>query len=100
MGVLKYFRKSAPALRRLPAGTFTVDREGRVVISTLSSTFPAELVRDLGQNVVAAFREAQRAELPLSELIIRCSSLRIIARELRGGAIVFLTPQTPISATK
>jgi hypothetical protein len=100
MGVLKAFRKAAPPLRRLPSGTFTVDREGRVVISTLSSVFPAELVRDLGQHVVATFREAQQAELPLFELIIRCSSLRIIARELRGGAIVFLTPITPISATK
>jgi hypothetical protein len=100
MGVLKAFRKSAPPLRRLPSGTFTVDREGRVVISTLSSAFPAELVRDLGQHVVATFREARQAELPLFELIVRCSSLRIIARELRGGAIVFLTPITPMSATK
>ena len=100
MGVLKAFRKSAPSLRRLPCGTFTVDREGRVVISTLPSAFPAELVHDLGQHVVATFREAQQAELPLFELTIRCSSLRIIARELRGGAIVFLTPQTSISATK
>jgi len=29
----------------------------------------------------------------LNELIIQYSSLKIVARELRGGAIVFLTPQ-------
>jgi hypothetical protein len=99
MALLNMFRKPAAPPQRLPCGTFTVDRMGRVLISTLSSTFPAELVRELGQQVVATFREAQQVELPLSELVIHCSSLKIVARELRGGAIVFLTPQAPMSAT-
>ncbi len=85
--------------RRLPFGTFTVDRDGRVVISTLPSTFPLALVREVGQHVTATFREAQKADIPLSELVIRYSSLKITARELRGGAIVFLSPQTPTAPT-
>jgi hypothetical protein len=97
MAVMNLFRKTAPPLRRLPSGTFTVDREGRVVISTLLSAFPAAIVHELGQHVTQTFREAQTAEVPLAELVIRYSSLKVTARELRGGAIVFLTPQTPIS---
>ena len=95
MGVLNMFNRPVLPPRRLPFGTFTVDRDGRVVISTLPSTFPLALVREVGQHVTATFREAQKADIPLSELVIRYSSLKITARELRGGAIVFLSPQTP-----
>lgn len=94
MGFLKRFSKSAPALLRLPSGCFTVDRAGRVLVSTISSSFPAELVTEISQRVLAAFREAQDAQLPLSELIVHYPALRITARELRGGAIIFLAPQT------
>lgn len=100
MGVLNLFRKSAPPLQRLPSGTFTADRNGRIVISTLSSSFPAERISELARHVIAAFREARAADLPISELVIHYSSLKITARELRGGALVFLTPQTPLSATQ
>jgi hypothetical protein len=100
VGVLKLFRRTAPPLQRLPSGTFTADREGRIVISTLSSTFPSERLAELARHIVSTFREAQAADLPLSELVIHYSSLKINARELRGGALVFLMPQTPLSTTK
>ena len=45
----------------------------------------------------AAFSEAAAAQLPLAELIINYPSLKIAARELRGGAIVFLSPKAPSS---
>jgi hypothetical protein len=32
--------------------------------------------------------------MPLAELIIHYSALKVLARELRGGAMVFLMPQT------
>ena len=32
--------------------------------------------------------------MPLSEIIIHYSALKLLARELRGGAIVFLMPHT------
>jgi hypothetical protein len=94
MGLLNLFAKPAPTLLRLPSGSFTVDREGSVVIGTLPSNFPRSLVKDIGQQVRAAFSEAAAAQLPLTELVINYPSLKIVARELRGGAIVFLTPKT------
>ena len=77
---------------RLPSGSFTVDREGSVLVGTLPSTFPAELVQEIAQQVLAAFREASAAQLPLSEMVVHYAALRVTARELRGGAIVFLAP--------
>jgi hypothetical protein len=97
MGLLSLFSKPAPTLLRLSAGSFTVDSHCKVVISTLPSNFPAQLIREIGSQVLGAFREAQEAQLPLGELVINYPSLRITARELRGGAIVFLLPRIPYS---
>lgn len=95
MGLLTLFSKSAPALLRLPSGSFSVDSKGTVLSGTLPSSFPSELVHDIGQQVLSAFREAVTAQLPLSELIIQYPSLKVTAREMRGGAIVFLSPTAP-----
>jgi hypothetical protein len=81
-------------LLKLPSGSFTVDREGSVLVGTLPSSFPEELVEDISEQVLAAFREAADAHLPLSELVINYPSLKITARELRGGAIIFLAPKS------
>jgi hypothetical protein len=97
MGLLSFFAKPAPTLLRLPSGSFSVDREGNVLTSTLPSSFPAGLVRDIAQQVRAAFGDAAKAQLPLTELTINYPSLKISARELRGGAIVFLSPKAPRS---
>ena len=97
MGFLSLFSKATPPLLRLPSGSFTVDRDGRVLTGTLPSSFPAGLVKDIAQRVRAAFQEAATAQLPLTSLVINYPSLRITARELRGGAIVFLSPKAPSS---
>jgi len=95
MGFLNIFAKSAPApMMLLPKGSFTVDRDGRVLISTLPQAFPEALVREIADRVLTAFRGAKAAQMPLSELIVRYSSLKLTARELRGGAIIFLVPVT------
>ena len=72
-----------------------MDRSGNVVIATVSSAYPAAMVQEIGLQVLATFHEAQLAQLPLAELIVHYGSLKIIARELRGGALVFLTPAIP-----
>jgi hypothetical protein len=97
MGLLSLFAKPAPTLIRLPSGSFTVDRDGRVLTSTLPSSFPAHLVKDIAREVRTAFSEAAAAQLPLAECVLNYPSLRICARELRGGAIVYLTPKAPSS---
>ena len=92
MALLSAFSKTPAPLLKLPEGSFSVDREGNILVSTIPSTFPAELVNDIAQRVLTAFRGAAATQLPLSELIIHFPSLKITARELRGGAIVFLAP--------
>jgi hypothetical protein len=94
---MKLARKPVPPPLRLPAGSFTIDRDGRLLVSTLPSNFPSALVREFGQQIIATFREAHAADIPLTQLVVRYASLKATARELRGGALVFLAPQTPIS---
>jgi hypothetical protein len=95
MGLLTLFSKPAPNLLRLPSGSFTVDRDGRVLVGTVSSNFPADLIEQIARDVLATFREAEAAQLPLSQLILNYASLRVTARELRGGALIFLSPVSP-----
>jgi hypothetical protein len=95
MGLLTLFSKPSPTLLRLPSGSFTVDREGSVIVGTLPSSFPQDLVHEIADQVLAAFRDAVEAQLPLSELIIHYPSLKITAKELRGGAMIFLAPKNP-----
>jgi len=94
MRFLKFFSKSSPTLMKLPSGGFTVDRDGGILISTLPQTFPKSLVSDIARKVLKAFKTSQAAQLPLSELIVHYPSLKVTARELRGGAIIFLSPQS------
>jgi hypothetical protein len=99
MGFLKnLFRfRSRAAVQQLPVGSITVDRNGGVVTSTVSSAYPMDLLRDIGREVLALFREARANQMPLAEISIHFASLRVTARELRGGAIIFLFPQTAFS---
>ena len=94
MGVLSFFSRSPSALIPLPRGSFTVDREGRMLASTLPSAFPSELAEDIATQVLYVFRSAQDARITLNEVVVRYANLKITARELRGGAIIFLVPQT------
>src|SRR3954451_1179216 len=97
MGLLTLFSKPSPTLVRLPSGSFTVDREGSVIVGTLPSSFPSNLVDEISEQVLGAFRDAAAAQLLLSELVINYPSLKITARELRGGAIIFLSPKVSVS---
>ena len=98
MGFLGFGSKSSsaadkPLLIRLPSGSFTIDPTGRVVASTLPGSFPAAIVREISLAVLATFQTARDAQVPLGELIAEFSSLKLTARELRGGAIIFLAPR-------
>jgi hypothetical protein len=94
MGILNFFAKPAAALMLLPRGSFTVDREGRVLASTLPQSFPDELAKEIALDVLEAFRKAQDSKIVVREFVIRYANLKLTARELRGGAIIFLVPQT------
>ena len=87
-------RKSSGLMGKLPSGAFAMDRDGKVVASTLPQSFPESQMREIADRVVAFFRGAQNAQLPLHELNVYYPSLKVTARNLRGGALIFLSPQT------
>jgi hypothetical protein len=93
MGFLKRFFKSRAAVQQLPAGSLTVSRDGKVVTSTIASGYPQGLLRDIVRDVLLLFRQARDAQLPLAEFSIHFASLSITAREMRGGAVIFLSPR-------
>lgn len=85
---------------RLPSGSFTMDAEGKIMTSTLPQSFPESRMREIGQHVLDSFRIAKQAQIPLSEVIVNYATLKLLARELRGGAIVFLMPHNSHQPTK
>ncbi|MEY2457569.1 MAG: hypothetical protein QOD03_1451 [Verrucomicrobiota bacterium] len=93
MGLLNLFSNSRnAAVQRLPAGTMTVDRFGNIITTTVSSAYSTKLLNDIATEVLRLFREARHAQIPLAEFRIQFASLEIVAREMRGGAIVYLKP--------
>ena len=99
MGILKKIFGGQASVQQLPTGTITVDRHGHIVTSTVNSAVPASQLQIIARDILELFREARTAQMPLSEVSLHFGSLRITARELRGGAIIFLFPQTALMPT-
>jgi hypothetical protein len=93
MGLLNLFSKGSPQVQVLPSGSLTLDRNGKILASTVRSVISSEVLEEIGSNILEIFRHAREAQVPLNELIIQFASLQITARELRGGAMIFLTPK-------
>jgi hypothetical protein len=91
MGFLTSWFKSAKPLLQLHSGSFSMDRTGRILATTIPSTFPRNLLQTIGQCVAVTFQEAHQAQLPLDQIVVHYPGLKITAREMRGGAIVFLS---------
>jgi hypothetical protein len=88
-----------PSLMRYPSGSFTVNAEGGLISSTLPSDFSSEIISMLGNDVITSFQSAAGADSPLTELKMDYAGLKLTARELRGGAIIFITPKSWASRT-
>jgi hypothetical protein len=94
MGLLNLFTgKCSPEVQVLPSGSLTIDRDAQILASTVSSAVPEDLLQEIGRRVLQLFRQARIAQVPVTELTLHFASLRITARELRGGAMIFLTPK-------
>jgi hypothetical protein len=93
MGRLTLFSQTKPAVRRLPSGSMTVDDNAEVLATTLSSSCPPALLREISRCVLRLLRQAHTAQMPLGEITIQFASLQITAREMRGGAIIFIKPK-------
>ena len=97
--ILSRWSGGSATVRELPSGSVTVDQKGCIVTSTVSSVFPHQVLRHVGEDVIALFREARAAQMPMAEVSLQFGSLLITARELRGGAVIFLFPQTALMPT-
>ena len=97
---MNWFSKSKPAAPKLVAGSFTVDRQGRVMTTTVGSgAYPHGLLDDTAREVLSLFRAARAARMPLAGLDLHYAGLHIRAREMQSGAIIYLSPQNPPAAT-
>ena len=96
MGLLKLFSRPSATVQRLPAGSMTVDRHGAIVTKTIASSYPEDLLHEIAREVLRLFREANAAQLSLTELTLDFASLQITARDMRGGAMIFLSPRSSI----
>lgn len=96
MGLLNIFSKSdeQPKLEKLPSGSFTMDRTGKIVASTLPGSYPEASVQAIGSLLLSIFQSAQKVNIPLREISLNYAAVKIKAKELRGGAMIFLTPRT------
>jgi hypothetical protein len=99
MGFLKKLFGRHAEIQQLPAGTITVDRNGDIVTSTVASSYPADSLHEIGRDVLELFRAARTTQMPFAEVSLHYGSLHITARELRGGAIIFLFPQNAMLPT-
>jgi hypothetical protein len=95
MGILKPFNRTAVPVspERLPSGCFAVHRLGGIVSNTLPSHVPPKVLTEISRTVMDAFKSAAEANVPLSDLHVRYNGLTIVAREMRGGVLVFVSPR-------
>lgn len=96
MGLLKWFSSSQPAVHKLPSGSFTVDRHGNVRTGTIGAEFPASLLDDIAKEILSVFHEARATQMPLAEVNFDFSGIQVSARDMQGGAIIFLSPKNPL----
>ena len=100
MGFLDFFSKTAEdPLLKLPQGTFTIDKDGEVISSTLPSSFPQKYVKEIADTILTIFRESATVNTPLRDFTVHYPALMLNARELRGGAMIYLSPKA-LSAKK
>jgi hypothetical protein len=79
---------------RFPRGSYTVSSAGRIVVSTLPrSSFSIDRMEEIGHTVLKALAAARDLGNPFTELAAEFAGLEIRARNLAGGAIIFVTPQ-------
>jgi hypothetical protein len=100
MGFINYIKRlfrSRPAVQQLPQGSISVNHEGLITTCTVSSAYSKALLGEIGSEVLVLFREARAAQMPLTEVSIHYGSFLVTARELRGGALIFLLPQSALT---
>jgi len=88
-----FIKPTKPRLIQLPKGSFTINRDGQVMSSTLPRPFMTAHAQAIAVQVLATFKSAEKLELPFTEFSLEFDTIRLIARNMRGGAMIFLVPQ-------
>src|SRR5207253_587864 len=72
MGLLDMFSKAKEEskIQRIPSGSFSVDRTGKVGVSTLPRSFSQDNVEAITDAVLGSFQTARDANIPLTEIFI------------------------------
>jgi hypothetical protein len=78
---------------RFPRGSYTISSSGNIVVSTLPGTFSKDRMLAIGRVVLTALNSARELGNPFTELAADYAGVEIRARDLAGGAIIFITPQ-------
>jgi len=96
MGLLNLFSRShaAAAQSLIPSGSFTVDDSGHIISTTLPRNTPEALLQQIAQAVLSTFSTVPQEQLQVAEFTVTFNSLKITARAIRGGAMIFLAPRT------
>lgn len=99
MGLLDIFSKPAPeqptsGMAKLPSGSLTIDKDGKIITSTIPRSFAESHLHDISSHVLETFRSAREVQLTVGEIMLQYAAFKVTARELRGGAIIFLAPQS------
>ena len=93
MGLLsRTSRTPTPKPEVVPSGSFTVDRNGRVLTSTIRSGVAPETLTRIAKTVLETLHTSQENASQLQEFVVQFPQMILKARDLRGGAIIFLTP--------
>ncbi len=85
-----FIKPSKAALVQVPAGSFKMDQSGHIVTSTLPASFAAAHAEAIATEVARAFLSGERAQVALTQLTIDYPALRLLARKMRHGLMVFL----------
>jgi len=89
-----FIKPSKAALVQVPTGSFKMDQSGRLMTSTLPAAFAAAHVEAIGTEIARAFLSGDRAQVALTQLTVDYPALKLLARKMRHGLMVFLVPRT------
>jgi len=94
MGLLNIFKAKTGGSADLPSGSFTVDRSGSVIASTITTRFPKSALLEIAETTLRIFSDARNAQMSFTEVNMKFGAIDIRAVEMRGGAMIFLSPRS------
>ena len=77
---------------KLGSGCFTIDKNGRIIMSTLTHNFPLPLAKEVARQALNLIQSAQGVQMPINTLTARYKKLTICVHPLMTGAIIYVTP--------